>query len=135
MHKKKKKGEVATHPHTPDADTYSSGSAVCSSAQEEDSPHELDNQNKSDMPAHPNTSEATTTDQLYAQVDKKKVKRKKGEVATHSHTPEADAPMDQLYSQVDKKKKQKKCEVTIHPGADTAVDQLYAQVNKKKKKV
>ena len=82
----------------------------------------VDNQNESDMPAHPNTSEADTTDQLYAQVDKKNKKAKKGEVATHSHTPEADAPMDQLYAQVDKKNKQKKCEVTIHPDADTAVN-------------
>ena len=62
----------------------------------------VDHQNESDMPAHPNTSEAGIKDQLYAQVDKK---RKKGEVATHSHTPEADVPMDQLYAQVDKKKK------------------------------
>ena len=92
----------------------------------------MDNQNESDMPAHSNTSEAGIKDQLYAQVDKKKVKKKKGEVATHSHTPEANAPMDQLYAQVDKKK-QKKCEVTIHPDADTAVNQLYAQVDKKKK--
>ena len=95
----------------------------------------VDNQNESDMPSHPKTSEAGTTDQLYAQVDKKNKKMKKGEVTTHSHTPEADAPMDQLYAQVDKKKKQKKCEVTIHPDADTAVNQLYAQVDKKKKKV
>ena len=115
-----------------------------------------------DIPTHSHTSEAGTTDQLYAQVDKKnkkrkkgevathshiseagttdqlyaqvdkKVKKKKGEVATHSHTPEADAPMDQLYAQVDKKKKQKKCS---HPDADTAVNQLYAQVENKKKKV
>ena len=92
----------------------------------------VDNQNESDMPAHPNTSEAGTTDQLYAQVDKKKVKKKKG---AHSNTLETDAPMDQLYAQVDKKKKQKKCEVTIHPDADTAVNQLYAQVDKKKRKV
>ena len=89
----------------------------------------VDNQNESDMPAHPNTSEAGTTDQLYAQVDKKHKKAKKGEEATHS-----DAPMDQLYAQVGKKKKQK-CEVTIHPDTDTAVNQLYAQVDKKKKKV
>ena len=96
----------------------------------------VDNQNENDMPVHPNTSEADTTDQLYALVDKKKAKKKKGEVTTHSHTPEANAPMDQLYAQVDKKKKrQKKCEVTIHPDADTAVNQLYAQVDKKKKKV
>ena len=118
-----------------------------------------------DIPTHSHTSEAGTTDQLYAQVDKKNKKRKKGEVAshshtseagttdqlyaqvdkkvnkkkgeeaTHSHTPEADAPMDQLYAQVDKKKRQKKCEVTVHPDADTAVNQLYAQVDKKKKKV
>ena len=95
----------------------------------------VDNQNESYMPAHPNTSEANTNEQLYAQVDKK-VKKKKGEVATHSHAPEADAPMDQLYAQVDKKKKkQKKCKVTVHPDADTAVNQLYAQVDKKKKKV
>ena len=90
----------------------------------------VDNHNESDMPAHPNISEAGT---LYAQVDIKKKKTKKGEVATHSHTPEADAPMDQLYAQVDKKKKkQKKCEVTVHPDSDTAVN---AQVDKKKKKV
>ena len=93
----------------------------------------VDNQNESDMPAHPNTSEAGT---LYAQVDKKKKKMKKVEVATQCHTPEADAPMDQLYAQVDKKKKeQKKCEVTAHPDADTAVNQLYFQVDKKKKKM
>ena len=91
----------------------------------------VDNQNESDMPTHPNTSEAGTTDQLYAQVNKKE-----GEVATHSHTPETDAPIDQLYAQVDKKKKkQKKCGAIIHPDADTAVNQLYAQVDKKKKKV
>ena len=120
----------------------------------------VDNQNERDMPAHPKTSEAGTTDQLYAQVDKKNKKRKKGEVATHSHTSEADTPMDQLYAQVDKKKakkgevatninapmdhlyaqvdkrkKKQKCEVTIHPDADTAVNQLYAQMDKKKKKV
>ena len=117
-----------------------------------------------DIPTHSHTSEAGTTDQLYAQVDKKnkkrkkgevathshtpeagttdqlyaqvdkKVKKKKGEVTTHSHTPEADAPMDQLYAQVDKKKKQK-CKVTIHPDADTTVNELYSQVDKKKRKV
>ena len=98
---------------------------------------QVDNQNESDMPAHCNTTEAGTTDQLYAQVDKKKVKKKKGEAATHSHTPEADAPMDQLYAQVDKKKvKKKKDEVATHshtPEADAPMDQLYAQVDKKKK--
>ena len=63
----------------------------------------MDNLNESDMPIHPNTSKAGTTDQLYAQVDKKNKKMKKGEVATHSHTSEANAPTDQLYAQVDKK--------------------------------
>ena len=108
----------------------------------------MDNMNESDMPVHLNTSEAGTTDQLYAQVDKKNKKMKKDEVATHSHTPEADAPMDQLYAQVDKKKAKKgevvtnapmdhlyaqvdkknkqNCEAIIYPDADTAVNQLYA---------
>ena len=98
---------------------------------------QVDNQNESDMPAHCNTPEAGTTDQLYAQVNKK-VKKKKGEVATHSHTPKADAPMDQLYAQVDKKKvKKKKDEVATHPHtpeANAPMDQLYAQVDKKKQK-
>ena len=112
---------------------------------------QVNDKKENDMATHPNTSEADTTDQLYAQVDKKN-KRKKGEVATHPHTPEADtavdhfyavlednrekkkgevatnphtpetdAPMDQLYAQVDKKRKRNKCDVTIHPEADAAV--------------
>ena len=112
---------------------------------------QVNDKKENDMPAHPNSSQAGTTNQLYAQVDKKN-KRKKGEVATHPrtpeadtavdhfyavlednrekkkgevvtnpHTPETDAPMGQLYAQVDKKRKRNKCEVTIHPEADAAV--------------
>ena len=119
---------------------------------------QVNDKKESDIATHPNTSEAGTTDQLYAQVDKKN-KRKKGEVATHPHTPvadtavdhfyavlednrekkkgevatnphtpETDGPMNHLYAQVDKKRKKNKCEVTIHPEAD-------AQVDKRKKEV
>ena len=85
--------------------------------------------------AHSHTPEAGTTDQLYAQVDKKG-KKKKVEMATHPHTPEVDTAIDQLCAQVDKKVK-KKSEVSTHPHTpevDTAIDQLYAQVDKKAKK-
>ena len=89
-----------------------------------------------DIPTHSHTPEAGTTDQLYAQVDKKNNKKKKGEVATHSKTSEA-GTTDQLYAQVDKKKvKKKKGEVATHshtPETDAPMDQLYAQVDKKKK--
>ena len=71
---------------------------------------------------------ATSVDQLYAQVDKKK----DGDT-THPNTPEAGTPVDQLYTQVDKRDG----DSTDHPHtpeADTSVDQLYAQVDKKKKK-
>ena len=84
---------------------------------------------------HPHTPEAGTTDQLYAQVDKKG-KKKKSEMATCPHTPEA-GTADQLYAQVDKKGKKKKSEVATHPNTpevDTAIDLLYAQVDKKAKK-
>ena len=95
----------------------------------------VDKKKDNDIPSHSHTPEAGTTDQLYAQVDKK-VKKKKGEVATHSHTPEA-GTTDQLYAQVDKKnKKRKKGEVATHshtPEAGTT-DQLCAQVDKKVKK-
>ena len=90
---------------------------------------------ENDIPTHPHTPEAGTTDQLYAQVDKKG-KKKKVEMATHPHTPEVDIAIDQLYAQVDKKGK-KKSEVATHPHTpevDTAIDQLYAQVDKKGKK-
>ena len=86
-----------------------------------------DKKNENDISTNPNTSEAGTTDQLYAQVDKKK--KKKGEAVTHPHV---DTAVDQLYAQVDKKKK--KGEAVTHSQVDTAVDQLYAQVDKKKKK-
>ena len=113
--------------------------------------NQVDDKKENYMPANPNLSQDGTTDQLYAQVDKKNKKKKgevathphtpeadtavdhfyavlednrekkKGEVATHPHTPETDAPMDQLYAQVDKKRKRNKCDVTIHPEADAAV--------------
>ena len=69
-----------------------------------------DKKKENDISTNPNTSEGGTTDQLYAQVDKKK-RKKKGEAVTHPHI---DTAVDQLYAQVDKKKKN-------HPEADTAV--------------
>ena len=52
---------------------------------------QVNDKKENDMATHLNTSESGTTDQLYAQVDKKN-KRKKGEMATHprAHTSEAD---------------------------------------------
>ena len=73
---------------------------------------------------HPHTPEAGTTDQLYAQVDKKG-KKKKSEMATCPHTPEVDTAIDLLYAQVDKKAKKKKGEVANTQEADTTVEQLY----------
>ena len=81
-----------------------------------------DNKKENDIPTHLHTSEAGTTDQLYAQVDKKV--KKKSEVATHPHTPEVDTAIDLLYAQVDKKAK-KKGEVANTQEADTTVEQLY----------
>ena len=95
-----------------------------------------DKKKENDIPTHSHTPEAGTTDQLYAQVDKKG-KKKKVEMATHRHTLEVDTAIDQLYAQVDKKVK-KKSEVATHPHkpevVDTAIDLLYAQVDKKAKK-
>ena len=94
-----------------------------------------DKKKENDIPTHSHTPEAGTTDQLYAQVDKKG-KKKKVEMATHPHTPEDDTAIDQLYAQVDKKVK-KKSEVATHPHTpevDTVIDLLYAQVDKKAKK-
>ena len=130
--KKKKKG---TATEMPTLATYldEERSAVKTL---EASTHLYDRVDKeNDIPTHPQTPEAGTTDQLYAQVDKKG-KKKKVEIATHPHTPEVDTAIDQLYAQVDKKVK-KKSEVATHPHTqevDTAIDQCYAQVDKKGKK-
>ena len=97
---------------------------------------QVNDKKENDMPAHPNTSEAGTTDQLYAQVDKKN-KRKKGEVATHPHTPEADTAVDHFYAVLEDNCEKKKGEVATNPhtpGTDAPMDELYAQVDKKRKK-
>ena len=79
--------------------------------------------------AHPNTPEADTpVDQLYTQVDKRD-----GDTTDHPHTPEADTSLDQLYAQVDKKKKKKDGDTAHSHTSEADVDQLYAQVDKKKK--
>ena len=88
-------------------------------------------------------------DQLYAQVDKKKEKKKKHGVDSQpSATPPSQAadmapsePVDQLYALVDKKQKRKK--KTKEPAdshspetvpSQPPVMELYAQVDKKKKR-
>ena len=88
-------------------------------------------------------------DQLYAQVDKKKGKKKKHGVDSQpSATPSSHAtdmapsePVDQLYAQVDKKQKgkKKKKEPADSHSSETVPSQppvieLYAQVDKKKKR-
>ena len=90
-------------------------------------------------------------DQLYAQVDKKKGKKKKHGVDSQpAATPSSQTanmapsePVDQLYAQVDKKQKGKKKKkepadnITSQYSelqASDPVDQLYAQVDKKKGK-
>ena len=88
-------------------------------------------------------------DQLYAQVDKKKGKKKKHGVNSQpSATPFSHAtdmgpsePVDQLYAQVDKKQKGKKKNkepADSHPSETVSsqppVTELYAQVDKKKKR-
>ena len=86
-------------------------------------------------------------DQLYAQVDKKKGKKKKHGVDSQpSATPSSQAmapsePVDQLYAQVDKKQKGKKKnkEPADSYSSETVPSQppvieLYAQVDKKKKR-
>ena len=88
-------------------------------------------------------------DQLYAQVDKKKGKKKKHGVNSQSSaTPSSQAadmapsePVDQLYAQVDKKQKGKKKmkEPADSHSSETVPSQppvmeLYAQVDKKKKR-
>ena len=81
-------------------------------------------------------------DQLYAQVNKKKGKKKKHVVGSQpSATPSSQAadmassdPVDQLYAQVDKKNNVKKGSKESTSSPETAVDQLYAQVDKKKQK-
>ena len=87
-------------------------------------------------------------DQLYAQVDKKKGKKKKHGVDSQpSVTPPSQAadmapsePVDQLYAQVDKKQKRKKKtkeSADLHSPetvpSQPPVTELYAQVDKKKK--
>ena len=88
-------------------------------------------------------------DQLYAQVDKKKGKKKKHGVDSQpSVTPSSQAadmapsePVDQLYAQVDKKQKGKKKTkepADLHSSetvpSQPPVMELYAQVDKKKKR-
>ena len=88
-------------------------------------------------------------DQLYAQVDKKKGKKKKHGVNSQpSTTPSSQAadmassePVDQVYAQVDKKqkRKKKKKEPANSHSSETVSSQppvmeLYAQVDKKKKR-
>ena len=48
---------------------------------------------KGKVATHPHTPEAGTTDQLYAQVDKKG-KKKKGENTIHPQKPEVDTAID-----------------------------------------
>ena len=62
---------------------------------------------------------------LYDQVDK----GKKCEVATHSHTPEADTAVDHYYAVLEDNHEKKKGEMATQPHtpeADTAVDHYYA---------
>ena len=69
---------------------------------------------------------------LYDQVDK----GKKGEMAAHLHTPEADTEVDHFYAVLEDNREKKKGEVATHPHTpetDTAVDQLRAQVDKNQK--
>ena len=65
-------------------------------------------------------------DQVYAQVDKKKIKKKANQTVGSSQPPEVEPPVDQLYAQVDKKK-QKSKENEVCPEESGAV---YSVVNK-----
>ena len=87
---KGKKGEVATHPHTPEADTAVDHSyAVLEDNREK---------KKGEVATHPHTPEtATAVDHSYAVLEDNREK-KKGEVATHPRTPEADTAMDHFYA-------------------------------------
>ena len=128
---KGKKGEVATHPHTPEADTaVDHFYAVLEDNREK---------KKGEVATHPHTPEAdTAVDHSYAVLEDNREK-KKGEVATHPHTPEADTTVDHFYAVLEDNRKKKKGEVATHPHtpeADTAVDHSYAVLedNREKKK-
>ena len=99
---------------------------------------QVNDKKENGMSTHLNTSESGTTDQLYAQVDKKN-KRKKGEMATHprAHTPEADTAVDHFYAVLEDNREKKKGEVATNPPTpetDAPMDELYAQVDKKRKR-
>ena len=140
---KRKNGEVATHPHTPETDTaVDHFYAVLEDNREK---------KKGEVATHLHTPEADTavdhfyadegevathlnkTDLLYARVDKKKISKKN---ATHPDTPETDNAVDHFYAVLEDNCEGKKGEVATHPHTpetDTAVDQLCAQVDKNQK--
>ena len=124
---KGKKGEVATHPHTPEADTaVDHFYAVLEDNREK---------KKGEVATHTHTPEAdTAVDHFYAVLEDNREK-KKGEVAAHPHTPEADSAVDHFYAVLEDNREKKKGEVATHPHtpeADTAVDQPYTVVKKEK---
>ena len=128
---KGKKGEVATHPHTPEADTaVDHFYAVLEDNREK---------KKGEVSSHPHTPEAdTAVDHFYAVLEDNREK-KEGEVATHPHTPEADTAVDHFYAVLEDNREKKEGEVATHPHtpeADTAVDHSYAilEDNREKKK-
>ena len=89
-------------------------------------------EDKNEVGAHLNKSEANTADMLYARVDKKKIKKKRSN-AINPNTPETDTAVDNSYSVLEE---YQKGEVATHPHtpeADTAMDQLCAQVDKNQK--
>ena len=74
-----------------------------------------------------------TTNQLYAQVNKKKKKSERADESIISSTKdeeiEMQCPVDQLYAQVDKKKKAADAPFSQPQVAETSVDLTYAQVD------
>ena len=77
------------------------------------------------------------TNQLYAQVNKKKKKSEHADESIVSSTKDEDIEMqcsvDQLYAQVDKKKKAADASFSQHLVAETSMDLTYAQVDENMK--
>ena len=112
-----KKGEMATHSHTPEADTAVDHSyAVLEDNREK---------KKDEVATHPHTPEAdSAVDHSYAVLEDNREK-KKGEVATHPHTQETDTAVDQLCAQVDKNQKEKEVSVPLQESGP-----VYSALNK-----
>ena len=114
---KGKKGEMATHPHTPEADSAVDHSyAVLEDNREK---------KKGEVATHPHTPEAdTAVDHSYAVLEDN-CQKKKGEVASHPHTPEADTAVDRLCVQVGKNQKEKEVSVPLQESGP-----VYSVLNK-----